>query len=240
MATRSVSIASSGPRTFYVVLSALIALIAFAGFWRSYFGPLLLGSVDALPLIHFHAAVYVGWLALFATQALLAARGRLDLHVKLGQLGIYYGVLVVLVGLLVAFGMFVARVRAGAAPEAIGRLFGPLLDMATFAPLFAAAVRYRHRPQLHKRLMIVATTVLLIAAAGRMRSFLPSLVLVQLVWSSPILLAMLYDFVKYRLVHRVYVLGLAVLLVETPAVRTWLRTSDAWQNFGAWLASLVS
>ena len=236
MAARSIT----GPRTFYMGLSALIALIAFVGFWPTYFGPLLAGSLDELPLIHTHVVVYVGWLALFATQILLAARGRLDLHVKLGQLGIYYGVLVILVGLLVGFGMFVVRVRAGDAPDAIRRLFGPLLDMLTFAPLFAAAVHYRHRPQLHKRLMIVATTVLLVAAVGRMRAFLlPNVVLVQLVWSSPILLAMIYDYVKYRLVHRVYVLGLAVLLIETPPVRTWLRSSDVWRGFGAWLASAV-
>src|SRR5688572_10599777 len=142
------------PRIFYVFVGALVAAIAIAGFWRSYFGPLLAGHVDELPLIHFHAAVYVGWLVLLVVQAAFAAAGRMDIHVKLGRFGIGYGIFVIAVGLLVGFGMFVVRVRVGAAPEAIGRLFGPVIDMLIFAPLFAAAVYYRRRPELHKRLMI--------------------------------------------------------------------------------------
>jgi hypothetical protein len=238
MVTRSISVPRTIPRTVYIWVSTLVATIAVVGFWRTYFGPLLLaGTVDALALIHFHVAVYVGWLAIFAAQAVLAARGRIDLHMKLGRLGIGYGVLVVLVGLLVGFGMFVVRVRAGAVDEARGRLLGPLLDMLVFAPLFAAAIYYRRKPELHKRLMIVATTTLLIAAVGRMRYFLPNLVLVQLVWSSPILLAMSYDYVRKRVVHPVYVLGLVLLALESPAVRTWLRATEWWRNLSAWLAT---
>ena len=59
------------------------------------------------------------------------------------------------------------RVRAGEVAAAQAQLLGPLLDMLVFAPLFAAAIYYRRKPELHKRLMIVATTSLLIAAVGR-------------------------------------------------------------------------
>jgi hypothetical protein len=224
---------------FYVGLSVVIATIAFVGFWRTYFGPLLTGNVEEPPLIHFHVTVYVGWLVLVIAQAALAALGRLDLHVKLGRFGIGYGVLVIAAGLLVGFGMFVVRVRAGAVPEAIGRLFGPVLDMLIFAPLFAAAVYYRRRPEIHKRLMILATTTLLVAAVGRMRVFLPSPVLQHLVWFSPILLAMAYDYAKRRIVHPVYVFGLVLLLAESQPVRMVARTSDAWRSFGGWLAAAV-
>jgi hypothetical protein len=239
MSTQSIAVPAAGSRTFYIALGTVIAVIAIAGFWRSYFGPLLAGNVDALPLIHFHAAVYVGWLALFVAQAAFAAAGRVDIHVKLGRFGIGYGIFVIAVGLLVGFAMFVVRVRAGAVPEAIGRLFGPVLDMLIFAPLFAAASHHRRRPELHKRLMVLATTTLLVAAVGRMRSVLPAFVLMQLVWSAPILLAMAYDFVKRRIVHPVYVFGLLLLLVESQPVRTVARTSEAWRSFGAWLAAAV-
>jgi hypothetical protein len=161
------------------------------------------------------------------------------LHVQLGRFGIGYGVLVIVVGLLVGFGMFVVRVRAGAAPEAIGRLFGPVIDMLVFAPLFAAAAFYRRRPELHKRLMILATTTLLVAAVGRMRTLLPTPVLQQLVWSAPILLAMAYDYVRHRIVHPVYAFGLVLLLLESQPVRMAVRTSEPWRNFGSWLAGIV-
>lgn len=242
MVTRAISLPRARAKKFYVGLALGVATIAFVGFWPTYFGPLLAVNADHLPLIHFHAAVYVGWLLIFVAQVFFAARGRIDLHMKLGKFGIGYGVFVILVGLLVSFGMFAVRVRAGAADEASGRLLGPLLDMVVFAPLFAAAVFYRRRPELHKRLMIVATTALLIAAVGRMR-FLGSpanIGLLMLVWSSPILVAMAYDFAKRRVVHPVYVLGLVLLLVEGPILRRMGRDSELWRGVTARLVTLVN
>jgi hypothetical protein len=133
----------------------------------------------------------------------------------------------------------VLRVRAGDVAEAQGRLIGPLLDMLVFAPLFAAAVYYRRKRELHKRLMIVATTSLLIAAVGRM-PFLGqprNLLLVHLVWTAPILVAMAHDFWRQRRVHPVYVLGLVVLVLEGPVVRAVIRGSEPWRSASSWLAT---
>lgn len=239
MSAQAIARPVARPRSFYVVLTILVAAIAFVGFWRTYFGPLVAGNVEALPLVHFHVVVYVGWLALFVAQAVFAAVGRVDLHVKLGRFGIVYGVFVIAVGSLVGFGMFAVRVRAGAEAEAIGRLFGPVVDMLIFAPLFAASIHYRHKPELHKRLMILATTTLLVAAVSRMRAFVPSLVFVQIVWSAPILLAMAYDYAKRKIVHPVYAFGLVLLLLESQAVRSIARASAPWRSFGARLAEIV-
>lgn len=225
----------------HVALSLLAVLIAAVGFWPTYFGPLLAGSVDKPAIIHFHATVYVGWLAIFVTQTLLAATGRRAAHMKLGQLAIGYGVLVIAAGLLAAFGMFAMRVRAGELAAAQAALVGPLFDMLVFAPLFAAAVYWRRKPELHKRLMVVATTSLLIAAVGRM-PFLGqprNLALVQLVWMAPILVAMAHDLRRRRLVHPVYVLGLVVLALESPAIRAVARATDTWRDLSARLAAWV-
>jgi hypothetical protein len=207
------------PRRLYVAIAVVAIVIAFVGFWPTYFGRLLAGVVDEPSFIHFHAAVYVGWLALFLTQATLAATGRVAAHMKLGRFAIGYGVLVIAAGLIAAFGMFTLRVRAGGIAEAQGRLFGPLLDMAVFAPLFAAAIFNRRKPELHKRLMIVATSYLLIPAVGRM-PFLGeprNLLLLHLIWMTPILLAMTHDFVRQRRVHPVYVVGLVLLRDQSRA-----------------------
>ena len=229
------------PRRLYVGLALLAIAIAIVGFWRTYFGPLLAGVVDKPTIIHFHATVYVGWLAIFLTQVVLAATGRVAAHMKLGRIAIGYGVLVIAVGLLATFGMFVLRVRAGEVAEAQGRLAGPLLDMLVFAPLFAAAVYYRRRPELHKRLMIVATTALLIAAVGRM-PFPADLrnPLVHLVWTLPILVAMAHDYWRQRRVHPVYVLGLVVLVLEGPITRGVIRSNEQWADFTARLAAWVA
>lgn len=230
------------PRRLYVSVAALAAVIALVGFWPSYFGPLLARTVDKPAIVHFHAAVYVGWLALFIAQTALAATGRVAAHVRLGRFAIGYGVLVIGAGLLVAFGMFVLRVRAGEVAQAQTALLGPLLDMLVFAPLFAAAVHYRRKPEIHKRLMVVATTALLIAAVARM-PFLGqprNLWLVQLVWVAPILLAMAHDAWRHRRVHFVYVLGLVVLALEGPAVRAAARATSAWRELSGVLAAWVA
>jgi len=229
-------------RRLYVGLALLAIAIAAVGFWPTYFGPLVAGTVAKTAVIHLHAAVYVGWLALFLTQATLAATGRTASHVKLGRFAIGYGVVVIVVGLITAFARFAVRVRAGEAAAAQAQLLGPLLDMLVFAPLFAAAIYYRRTPELHKRLMIVATTALLIAAVTRMPILgsPPNRLLLHLIWTAPILVAMAHDFWRQRRVHPVYVLGLVVLVLEGPLVRAPARQSQLWLDMSGWLAAWVT
>jgi hypothetical protein len=223
---------------FYVGLTLLVTAIAFVGFWPTYFGPLFAGTVEKLPVIHVHAAIYVGWLAIFIAQATFAATRRMDLHVRLGNIGIGYGVLVIVMGVTVAISMFAVRVRAGNLEEAHSRVIAPLLDMVFFAPLFAAAVRFRRKPEIHKRLMIVATTVLLIAAVGRM-TFLGRPWPLLLVWGSPLLLGAAYDIVRRRAVPWIYLLGTVVIVARAFGARL-LGETALLHDWTAWLATLVA
>jgi hypothetical protein len=243
MATAAAAIPrTTAPRRLYVGLAVLAIVIAAVGFWPAYFGPLVAGTAEKTPIVHLHAAVYVGWLALFLTQVTLAATGRVAAHMKIGRIAIGYGVLVIVVGLLTAFARFALRVRAGEVAEGGAQLLGPLLDMLVFAPAFAAAIYYRRKPELHKRLMVVATTSLLIAAVGRMQ-FLGAtpgrFLWVYLIWTAPILLAMAHDFWRQRKVHPVYVLGLVVIVLEGPFGRRPAGQSDTWQSISGWLATWV-
>jgi hypothetical protein len=222
----------------YIGLSLLVTAIAFVGFWPTYFGPLLAGTVDKLPVIHLHAAIYVGWLAIFIAQTVFAATRRMDLHVRLGKLGIGYGVLVIVMGVTVAISMFAVRVHAGQVEDAQTRLVAPLSDMVFFTPLFAAAVWLRRKPEIHKRLMIVATTVLLVAAVGRM-TFVGRPWPMLLVWSSPLLLGAAYDVVRRRAIPWIYLLGVVVIVARAFGARLAGETA-VWHEWTAWLATVVS
>jgi hypothetical protein len=222
----------------YIGLSLLVTAIAFIGFWPTYFGPLLAGTVDKLPVIHLHAAIYVGWLAIFIAQTVFAATRRMDLHVRLGKLGIGYGVLVIVMGVTVAISMFAVRVHAGQIEDAQTRLVAPLSDMVFFTPLFAAAVWLRRKPEIHKRLMIVATTVLLVAAVGRM-TFVGRPWPMLLVWSSPLLLGAAYDVVRRRAIPWIYLLGVVVITARAFGARLAGETA-VWHEWTAWLATVVS
>ena len=231
-------------RTLYIGLSLLCILIVFSGFWPSYFESAIVGAVDHPTIIHIHAVIYVGWLMLFLAQTWFAATGQIALHKKIGNWAIYYGVLVILAGWMVTFGIFYIRVQADLLAQTQTAFFsvGPPLDMIVFMPFFAAAVYFRKVPELHKRLMIVATTALLIAAVARMwfwgtpRPYF----LEYLVWTSPILIAMVHDFVKRRIVHPVYVAGLIVIALESSAVRRVINGTDTWLAFNGWLTNLFS
>ncbi|MBC8025750.1 MAG: hypothetical protein H7Y89_07150 [Steroidobacteraceae bacterium] len=228
----------------YIPLALLAAAIAIAGFWRSYFGALFSGRSQAEWLLHLHAAVFMGWIALVGFQAYLAMRGRIALHKKIGRFGMAYGALLVVVGLGFALILFTRRV-AELGPENItrGPLLSPITDMFVFSVFLAGAWIMRARPELHRRFILLATTTLLIAAVGRTsggtasvaaRDVIPFLI----VWLSPVWLAMLYDWVKHRTVHGVYVFG--GLLLVALRYRQLIRETDTWiatiRAFAHWVA----
>jgi hypothetical protein len=154
------------------VSAALVATILFiVGFWPTYFGPLLAGTAVQPAIIHIHVVVMVAWLALFALQVWFAASGRVRLHIRLGPWVTCFGVVLVVVGLLAISNGFATRLKTGDVSGAQRLLFGPLPDLAFFVPCLAAGWLSRRRPEVHKRAMLVATTVLVMPAIGRM-SFL--------------------------------------------------------------------
>jgi hypothetical protein len=162
----------------------------------------------------------------------------MDLHVKLGNFGIGYGVLVIVMGVTVAISMFAVRVHAGQIEEAQGDLVAPLSDMVFFAPLFGAAVWLRGKPEIHKRLMIVATTVLLVAAVARM-TFLGRPWPFLFVWCAPLLIGAVFDIVRRRAVPWIYLLGVVVIVARAFGARLVGETA-AWHDWTAWLATVVS
>ena len=223
---------SIGPR-LYLPATILIVVIAFIGFWPTYFGPALKGRVHVPPLIHLHAVIYVTWLALFATQVALAATNRVKLHMQMGRWIMAYGVVVVIAGLMAAAQGFGTRLAAGDVFRAQRWLFGVLRDLVFFVPFLIAGWIYRQKPEIHKRLMIMATTILVLPAVSRM-SFLGTPVPLwkfMLVWPIPVYLLMIHDFYKKRLIHPVYLIGVVTML--TMRLILPFGSSHAWQSIAA-------
>src|SRR5262249_33968365 len=108
------------------------------------------------------------WIALLLTQATLVATNRTLIHRRLGILGGLIAVLMVFIGTATA----IIRAKIVAAPPGspspLVFLTIPLFDMLVFAILVSAAFYYRHRVDVHKRLMIVATIGILPAAVARL------------------------------------------------------------------------
>ena len=77
---------------FYVGVSLLIVAIVLAGFMPSFVN-MAVGAPRPW-FMHVHGAIFLGWLALLVCQAVLAARGKIALHRRVGELGVAYGALV--------------------------------------------------------------------------------------------------------------------------------------------------
>lgn len=215
-------------RFFYLVLSCVLTVGIVVGFWPTYFGPLLEGTLNIRPMVEVHAIVFLGWMVLLIIQAALAYFRRVDLHQKLGVFGVVYGALIVIVGFLVMFDSFFAQIEAGEVRQAHINLLIPLVDLILFAIFFGSAIIYRRKSSTHKRLIILASIVLFGPAVGRM-TFLTSIPQLALITFGPILLGMCYDLINRRRIHPVYVIGLIVFLASI--ARVPLRDSETWINF---------
>src|SRR5688572_10307612 len=139
---------------FFFGLTLFLMATVVIGFWPSYFGTLLSGGVHRPLVMHLHGAIFTGWMALLLLQVGLAATGRVRAHRRVGTFGIWYGALVFVMGVIATFAAPVLHVRAGewTTERAAGFLILPALDMILFGAFFGAAVKYRNKPEIHKRL----------------------------------------------------------------------------------------
>jgi hypothetical protein len=199
---------------FYTTLCLLMTAIVVVGFWPSYFGPMLRGNITRPWIIQLHGIVYVGWMALLIAQVVLVAAGRTRTHRRLGEFGIWYGWLVLTMGSIVSFAAPLIHLARGEwdMDRAAGFLIIPLGDMLLFGVFFGGAVAFRRRPEIHKRLIVLATVALLFAAIARI-SFTQSTPLLLLIWLSPILIAIAQQALMHRRFDRLYAAGLVVLIV---------------------------
>lgn len=215
----------------YVTLAVAMTMMVVASFWAIYFGPLLRGDADRPWLFHLHGAVFLGWMGLLVAQATLVATGRTRLHRRVGTIGMVYGALVLALGLAITFVATSMHMASGAwdIDSAAAFLLLPLGDMVLFAGFFGAAVAYRRRPEIHKRLILLATVALLFAAVARVVPFEPASTFL-VVWLAPLGVAMLYDWRSRGRVHATYAIGFAILLAAF--ARVWAMNHEPWLTIG--------
>ena len=213
---------------FYIGVTLFLIATVGIGFWPSYFGTILTGATRPF-VMHLHGAVFTGWMALLLLQVGLAATGRVSMHRRVGNFGIWYGVLVLVMGIVVTFAAPVMHVRAGewTADQAAGFLVFPIGDMILFGGFFGAAVAYRHKPDIHKRLILAATVALAFAAVARMNL---SPVWLALLWLSPMAAAMAFEFFARGRVHKVDAITTTIMAVAF--FRVLLEKSENWLVVG--------
>jgi hypothetical protein len=250
---QATGIATTGER-FYVRMAATFIAIAVIGFAPTYWVPMLRGTLDVPPFAHVHAVVFYGWTLLFLKQTSLAAAGRMARHRELGAAGVALATAMLFVGLAMSVSSL-RRFEAGGLGEA-GRIFSivSLTAIVLFSALFAVAVVNVRRPDVHKRVMLVATVSLLQAAIARWFVYFlapdvpagaiappPPIgvtVLPAVLANLLIVWAMLHDRRTIGHVHRAYWLAGAAL-VATQVLRLPLSGTAAWSHVAGWLLAIA-
>ncbi len=221
-----------GEGRFFATMSAVMLAVVLVGFAPTfYLRPL--HDLGPMPIhVHIHGAVLTGWFALLPVQAFLASAGSVQLHRRLGMFGLALGVVVLVTSpfatliaissLSATYGLDSALpfTAIGVAGSPIDTVIGYIATrslahfayVSAFTAFLTGAVLFRRRPDVHKRLMILASLAMIGPAFTRMSTW-PVFGGAEdfrfgIVGLTLLLFAMVvYDYLSARRVHRVTLWG---------------------------------
>jgi hypothetical protein len=226
---------------FPVLAAALVAAAVLVGFARTFY---LRGWFDLPPLTraaHIHGVLWTAWLVLHYVQARLIAAHRVDIHKRLGIAGAVLGIVLVISTALVT----IASAKAGHGPPQLNPLQFMSVSMGstvTFAGFLIAALALRKKREWHKRLMLLASLVMIMPAIGRIDGLLfkyfdtPRAVLPFFVTCLFLAWAWYNDWRTRKTVHPAFLYGGALLIAAIP-FRFWIGHTDAWMVFAKWITA---
>lgn len=233
-----------GRSRFYTGMALVAFVIVIVGF-----GPAIVNTAGRKApvtlLVVLHGVVFAAWLVLFLAQTLLVGKGRLAAHRRLGYAGAGLAVLMVVFGYTTAITMarrgFDLSGDLNAAADPLGLLVFQLGDLLSFGVLVGAAVWYRRRSEIHKRLMLLATVGSLMGAPlAHLISHIPPLrdtrapviliPFVLLYFSSAV-----HDRLSRGRIHPVSLWVAVALFVWANLRAAVINPSPTWRQFAAWL-----
>jgi len=243
-----------GSRRFYVTMAWICAAVAVAGFVPTYWLPVARGSFGGPPLLHFHGLLFSAWTILFVVQARSAAAERYERHRALGYVSIAVATAMLLVGLAVATLSVHRGIEGGFGDAARGFSIVPITIILSFALAVAFALANVRRPEVHMRLMLVATITLLPPAVARVLFLLfapagagigvgfppppiPFSLAPSLLADVLLVVAIVRDWRMLGRPHSAYLVSLG-LLVASQVARIPVAGTSAWYGVTTWLLGL--
>jgi len=227
-------------RRFYLFVTILTAALVFAGFARTFFLNALFAKMQLPPLWIIHGVVFSSWIVILVTQSALISSKQIRIHKKLG----YASIAIVTLMAYLGFEMSRQAAQRGFTPPG-----GPppttffafqLLGLFAFVAFIAAGYLFRNRPEIHKRLMVSGTVLILTPAVARIfLIFSTNLVIVKaFALQLAVLLACIaYDYVTRKRVHLPYVSAVVTLLALLPMSALVGRTR-VWHSLSHWLTGV--
>lgn len=222
-------------RLFFFSITALIFAAVFYGFGSEY----VRFRAEYFPfpnvLVYIHAALFFSWMLLLLVQASLISAGRVEWHRRLGIAGFFLVCSMPVVGALTATGA-VAHNRLPPGFDLWVFYYESLASLLVFAVLVYFALRYRSRPQAHKRLILLATLV--IGEAGIVRwpvRWIHEMSHgVTMVTYFFLLLIVAYDFSSRRKLQPATLWG-GLFLIFYEETQNFIGHSQGWHSVASWI-----
>ncbi len=158
---------AKGRLSFYSWMGLAFIATAFLGFVPTYWQPLAAGKFAANPVVHLHGLIFFSWTLFFFYQTTLPPTGQVARHRAVGLIGISLATVMTLLGVLAALNSLTNAVALGAASAGEAFTLVPLHAIAFFATVMVIALANIRRPEIHKRLLLVATAAILTAPIAR-------------------------------------------------------------------------
>lgn len=153
-------------RNFFLVFLIVCWVGVFMGFAPAVSKRMAGEAQYAAPLIlQVHAFAFVGWLALLTIQIVLVRRLRTHQHKLLGMVG--FGLLPLMLVSGYASEIFGQRFRFDHGKSDFAFFIVAIFYLVAFGVLASIALLLRKNPPAHKRMILLATTVIVGAAYGR-------------------------------------------------------------------------
>jgi hypothetical protein len=215
---------------FYSGLAFAYALTVFVGFSPTYYLKSLFGTPHLSWPFHLHGVVFTAWTLFFVFQTTLVAAGRTNLHRGIGWIGAVLAASIAVFGALLT----IHAVRIGYSARSSrmpGLLIDGIIDAGLFGLFFGLALLLRHRPAIHKRLMVLAMLCLIIPAIGRLP--IPAALIGWTIFAFS-LAGLIYDALSARRIYFTNVLCVLLINIFTP-LRFVIAENQTWQKFTEWL-----
>ncbi len=141
----------------------VLIILAFLGFWPTYFSKFFDGTANFNSYFHFHFAMASIWITLLILQPLLIKKKKFSIHRKIGKLSF-----IILPLFIVSVILLKHSNLGGEVTEGLGAsLWLQLKDLVIIGTMFTIAIVNKSNMQIHARAMIATGIVFIEPTLGR-------------------------------------------------------------------------
>jgi len=228
--------------SFFLFVGFIGLLAVLIGFGNTFIIPVTKGTFSAPPIVHIHGAFAFSWIILFLIQTSLIHYRRYRLHRTLGYSGIVIAAGVMTTMVFVGIYVVNRDLSLGLGDFSYSSIIGVITTAIMFFALVIFGILKRKNARAHKRLMLLATILVLWPAWFRFRHYFPSVprpdIWFAVVLSySLIIIAWIWDKVRNGAIHPVLMYGGLFIIIEQ-SFEVIAFDSPLWRSIAIWIYQL--